>query len=410
MKKIIRLQVLFIALIAFSCGKEDGPPAVPVPDIDIYAFGQCTTQPGNNFDMRLKKYDAVGNEVANGWDLRLDDGNSDYGSNGCMGVDSEGNVYIAYWAFIAGTGDDWRIRKFAPSGTEAPGWDKRVGRDGSGRSGIPIALLVDSADDIYAIGITAFGGTDNEWQIKKYHSDGTEIAEGWDKVIGSPATSDYPIAAALGPDRSLYVLGLINGSRLVKKFSESGVEDASYVPSIAAGCYAAAIALDSAGCLFIAGSRDMGPATREDWFIKKFSATGIEITEGWDKTVDGEGHIDTFDCLMLGMDDSIYAAGSLLSVNATFSRERVVKYLPDGSTGWELTLDEGVFSKINSIAIGPDGEAYAFGYFKGSDDGLSQDWRILKLSRDGEPDPSGWNLTFDANSGQNSGQSIVAVF
>ncbi len=410
MRNMKIFPIILAVSIAVSCGGGGGSPPASEPAIDIYAFGQCTTQPGNNFDMRLKKYDAAGNEVSAGWDLNFDDGNSDYGSNNCMGVDSEGNIYIAYWAYLPSTGYDWRIRKFAPSGAEAAGWDKRVGTDGSGRSGTPVALLVDSSDEVYAVGITVFEGTNNDWQIKKYHSDGTEIAAGWDKIEGVPATSDYPVSAALGPDRSLYVLGVINGTYLVKKYSPNGAEDAAYAPAIAADLYPSEIAVEPAGSLYLGGFRYVDAANREDWFIKKYSAAGIEIAAGWDKTVDYEGHNDAPHCLALDREDSLYAAGSLISADASAEYERIVKYMADGATSWELTLDAGVFSRVNSIAFGPEGEAYVLGYFKGSDEGLSRDWRILRISREGSPDLDAWNLSFDANSGQNTGQSIVAVF
>jgi hypothetical protein len=397
------------ALILASCGGGDpSDPAAPPRPTYIYALGQCTTQPGNHFDMRLKKYDSSGAEITAGWDKLIDNGNSEYGNNDCMGADSAGNIYFAYQENRGMTNYDWRIRKFSPSGDVAPGWDKTFD-GGESLPDYPYSLLVDSSDNVYVIGMIGSASADNEWRIKKYLSDGTEVIAGWDKTIGG-GSSDVPFDAALGSDGSLYVMGMIDGSYLVRKYFSNGSLDSSYSVPLTASGSPQAIALDYSDQLYVAGYRFVDATRRLDWSIKKYSSTGEEITTGWDKTIDGGNTVDELRCIAVDKAGNLYAAGLFDTGSAsTAYSPRIIKFKPDGSTDWAKTLADAEFRSVNSMSFGPGGEAYVIGTY-GALGGLSLDWRIAKFSSEGVEDAS-WSKTVAAGTGQpDCGQAILAVF
>ena len=58
--------------------------------------------------------------------------------------------------------------------------------------------------------------------------------------------------------------------------------------------------------------------------------------------------------------------------------------------------------------MGPGDDLYVAGYFDGGGGPTIWDWRLEKFSSGGIADPA-WNETFDANSGQDEGLSLVTV-
>jgi hypothetical protein len=212
-----------------------------------------------------------------------------------LAVDSGNNLYAAIQDTETVSDYTWVIKKYAADGTEdTVGWDKTVNAPGRD---IPEALVVDSTDHVYAIGVgeSLFDATSNrDWRIKKYASDGTEVIAGWDKAVHI-GHSDQPHAAALDAADNLYVVGSNEDGWMMKKFGPDGTEDPAWNISLSDGDEAIAVAVDLTNdWVYVVGSAtnladaDSGP----DWWLHRFATDGTPSGAPWPRVIDACTGVD----------------------------------------------------------------------------------------------------------------------
>jgi hypothetical protein len=142
-----------------------------------------------------------------------------------------------------------------------------------------------------------------------------------------------------------------------------------------------------------------------DWWIKKFSPDGTEISAGWNKQLSGAS-IAVSDypySIQSDHSGSIYAAGTM--GNASGNLDGCIKKYSSGGTeivgGWNKLIDgSGGNDEIRCLAVDADGNLYAAGTGTNLVTGTSgKDWWIKKYNSSGTEITSGWNKKIDGNGG-----------
>ncbi len=340
---------------------------------NVYVTGAIYNQGGSgNQDWVIKKYDSTGNEDTTNWNKTFDGGRHDAGI--VARVDNFGNVYFGGRRGLAQSGsyETW-IKKFYYNGTEDLSWNKtlRLGYESG-----PEDILIDSFGDIYVVGHggNLFNLTSNyDWFIKKFYSNGSEIA-GWNKIIDYNGRSNFPAKAALDINDNLYVGGRIllnDGWRsLVKKYNSAGNEDAGWNKISGGNSIAFDISGDSSNNVYVA-SFLRGSSTGQDWHIEKYDSAGNEDAT-FNKTLDLGGFDDVPYSIEV-YDTNVYVAGT----NGVIGW--IKKFDLSGNEdviSWNKTI--GSMNRIYSLAVdNSSGNIYVAG-----SQGNFAGWRIKKYEGD----------------------------
>ena len=273
----------------------------------------------------IKKFTSSGVEDTVNWNKVLT------GMGGwprAMLTDSGGNLYIAGQGINqvgANTYYDWVIKKYSPSGIEDMSWNKKYSSGGSADDGAN-AIAIDSTGNIYVAGygdnlVTA--GSRGDWWIKKFNPTGVEITSNWDKKFSS---ADYYWEQAKGitvdSAGDVYVTGYWNQNSsgnnsiwLLKKYSSAGIEDAvNWNKQFPATSRGLSLVTDSSGNLYAAGTLlyYFASGSYEDWYLKKFSASGTEDILNWDRKFNPSAIGDQLNAIAIDPAGKIYVGGNYL--------------------------------------------------------------------------------------------------
>jgi len=232
---------------------------------NVYVTGRSQGS-GADFDYVTVKYDSGGNQQ---WVSRYNSGSGDDEASG-IAVDADGNVYVTGRSQGSGAGFDYVTVKYDSGGNEQ--WVSRY--DQNNDVDEAAALALDSAGNVYVTGRSQGSGTGFDYVTVKYDSGGNEQ---WVSVYDQNGGADEAAALALDSAGSVYVTGRSQGSGtgfdyLTLKYDGSGgvVWKARYNNKDVNGAdEATAIALDSAGNVYVAG-RSQGSGTGQDYATVKY--------------------------------------------------------------------------------------------------------------------------------------------
>ena len=242
-----------------------------------------------------------------------------------LATDSAGNVYLAGYTGGDLFGDsnnggrDAFIIKYNSAGTEQ--WHKLLGTSSLDQA---YALATDSTDNVYLAGSTwgdLFGESNNGYYdafIVKYNSAGTEQ---WHKLMGSSGSEGAKALATDSTD-NVYLAGFTRGDlfgesnngyydAFIVKYNSAGVEQWHKLLGTSVDEYTAALATDSTGNVYLAGTTEgdlFGESNNGigDAFIIKYNSAGVEQ---WYELLGTSGY-DQAHALATDSIDNVYLAGS----------------------------------------------------------------------------------------------------
>ncbi len=192
--------------------------------------------------------------------------------------------------------------------------------------------------NVYVVGYgrNLAGPTGQDGWMKKFNSNGVENITHWNKnYTGPDGGSDFARSVAVDGNHDVYVVGygqaLVTGSSSddwwVKKFSASGVEYASWNKTFTGtptgSDYALSVAVDSNDNAYVVGYGNnlVNSTSGFDWWIKKFDRNGVENTTAWNKTITAPTSSTTDVASFVAVDgnDNIYVVGYAQKLSSSTS-------------------------------------------------------------------------------------------
>lgn len=357
-------------------------------------------------DWVIRKYNSAGTEITAGWPIAANGSANASDVPQAIVVDKNGDIYVAGSCIVTGSSyADWCIKKFSASGIENTAqWNLRFSSSFDQTDTIQ-ALAVDSQNNLYVAGtgfnLVTAGSSAGDWWIKKFSATAIEDQTNWNKKFdgGAGATvNDLVIDAGDNVYAVGYGYNLINGTSgydwWLKKFSSIGVEDTGnwdkkFPVSGSAEEVAYGVALDSSGNVYVVGcgTNLVSALSGVDWWLKKFSSSGIEDTLNWDKKFSSSGtQEDRAFSVAVSAAGYVYVAGfgtNLLSVSSGNDGwvKRFTTSGAEDTTNWNKTIGTSGVDQMNKVTLSGSGHVYVSGFGNNLVNGSSQaDWWIKKYT------------------------------
>lgn len=250
-----------------SADSDDLATAIAVDTAgNVFVTGGSFGASGS-FDYLTIKYSPTGQRL---WYRRYDGIFSGIDYATAITTDATGNVYVTGSSKGVDKNDDIVTIKYDTNGKSL--WGKRY--DGSGKGDdTAVAVVVDGTGNVYVAGTSKGNNTKNDLLVLKYNSAGHID---WEKRYNNSTNDDDGAAAlALDANGNIYVTGFstsANGTDYITlKYSPTGAKlwSARYNNSSAKKDDAAsAIAVDSAGNIYVTGTSWGGASSKDIVTIK----------------------------------------------------------------------------------------------------------------------------------------------
>lgn len=360
-----------------------------------------------------------GKEVLTGWNKQL---GAPYYYTSDIKIDAAGNIYVAGYGsnlVNASSGSDWWIKKYDANGVEdTVNWDKKYSYFLSS-SDVPNAMAIDSSGNVYVAGTVSTGA----WWIKKFSASGVEDTTNWNKYI--PNSISEPKSIAIDSTDQVYIAGYgedlvgtnTNRDWMIRKYSPTGVEDLAWNKKIhSSGAFddgATAIAIDSANNIYVAGYgyRLVDSSSMDDWWIKKFSSLGTEITSGWDKRYNSNTiYWDRPASIAIDSSNNVYVTGYWGDNSSGGTAQWMIKKFSSGGT--EDTLAWNKLFPLSSagadLAVDSSGNLFAAGSLSNKVNSSSySDLAVKKFSSSGTEDLINWDRKFNQSNNSDYATGIA---
>jgi hypothetical protein len=279
-----------------------------------------------------------------------------------VGVDRDNNVYV----LNGSTGENWSIKKFTQQGTELMEWDITGEQTMKAKS-----LAIDHDNNLYVVGENEQG-----WHIKKFSSTGEEDTAQWNKTYGLEWISE---------------------------------ENFVYEDHL----FATSVAVDCENNVYVAGKHEyFSPPSGGDtpyfsWALKKFDSNGNEL---WTKKfISGNSYYPSMnmDQCVIAVDsqNALYMLATIANNSEHSSSDPdedllLIKFAADGTYLWKKEFDFSqdtttVYDYATSIAIDSSDTIYISGHV-----GISSSnpfWVVKKIDATGELDTD-WEIRINEQS------------
>jgi hypothetical protein len=318
-------------------------------DGNVYVSGRSQGY-GSGFDYLTLKYDPDGNQL---WEARYNGiGNGDDQAYALtLGTTA---VYVTGKSYGADSGFDYLTIKYDLDGNKL--WENRYNGTGNGDDEA-CDLVLDLAGNVYVIGKSTGSGSDFDYLIIKYDSNGTELWEtryngvgnGDDEALALTVdNAGYTYATGksigIGTDFDFATIKIDPNGNLLWANRYNGVLDNIDI--------AKAIAVDLSGNVFVAGSArivDDGWG-RNDYAILKYDANGNQLWLRYNH----EGANDDLADMVIDQEGNVYVTGTMW--HALSQKDYVTfKYDTNGNMLWRAPYG-GPGGDDIAVAIGLDGD------------------------------------------------------
>jgi hypothetical protein len=339
----------------YSSGTRDTGSGIAVDASgNVYITG--TTQIRNSVEFRTIKYDSSGNII---WNVTYTNIGDDYAYG--IAVDSSGNVYVVGVSYVAisSSMDEpaFRTIKYNSSGSIV--WNVTYSTCSCiGGVDYAYAVAVDSSGNVYVTGGTQpyTSSQMNEFRTIKYNSSGSVV---WNITSSSSGAAD---AIALDSSGNVYVAG----SGGVVKYNSSGSTVWTVYNSNDAYT---AITVDSSGNVYVTGKSYTGSVWNQN--VIKYNSTGSVV---WDYNGLSTNYITRG--IALDSSGDVYVTG--IDQSSSTMPLRTIEYNNSGSVLWNVTYS-GSSDKYDwgeGITLDASGNIYIGGYIQQSN--LIPQFLILK--------------------------------
>ena len=291
---------------------------------NVYVVGSRWN--GTDFDWMIKKYSSSGVEDSANWDMLINSGN---GNDEAMGVatDSAGNVYVVGYGrnLASGTsGEDVWIKKFSSNGVLS--CEQQLDEGAANLSDRATSIAVNNTSSkIYVAGYKTVAGPDQRLFVKRLRMSDCSIEAS--ATGNSAGTADYAAAVKIDNAGAVYVAGVYSSPDQdwwIQKYTSALALSAEYNTIVNRQHVAQAIGVDSANRIYVGGYKTTsGAANSQDVWLRQFSSSLVE-NSAWNKIYDSgysnndqatavvvtSGSIDADNVYMIGWSTNIVGGSS----------------------------------------------------------------------------------------------------
>lgn len=267
------------------------------------------------------------------WVARYDGTNNDQGV--AIAVDSTGNTYVTGSTSRAGTNNDILTIKYDPNGALL--WAQVY--NGSGYvDDYPATIKLDSAGNVVVFGLANRGaGNGADYVTLKYDSNGVMQ---WVRAFnGSASLNEGPVAMAIDSSNNIFVTGSTdpggaNTDFLTVAYNSAGALLWARTYGGAAGGedYPCGIGVDNSGNVYVAGSAVRDAGFGKDFVTIKYDSTGTAL---WMRAYSGSAGGDDFaqGISVRGSTGDVFVTGSALRIG-TGNDYVTLRYDTSGALQW----------------------------------------------------------------------------
>jgi uncharacterized delta-60 repeat protein len=353
----------------------DRPAALAIDkNGNVYVTGYSTSLVAGS-DFLALKYSPAGtllwvnryNGTGNGSDLATS-----------LKVDANSNVYVTGTSYGAGTTEDYATLKYGPAGNLI--WARRY--DGPVKNADQAAALVlDPAGNLYVTG-SSWGGNSWDMATLKYDSNGNLV---WLRRYNGGKDADLASGLAIDASSNVYVVGrtsIWGGNSSYKfltvKYDTNGnlIWTKTYKGYSSNHSFATALKVDGSSNILVTGP-SWGIGTSYDFATIKYDLNG---NQQWGSRYNGSSSGGDFPAaLAVDSSGNIYVAGSRYVRLGRASYDFVtIKYSPLGQEQWSRIFEGGGTDKPTALIVDKLGNLYVTGFSQGSSS--SYDFVTIKYS------------------------------
>lgn len=253
------------------------------------------------------KYDDAGRRL---WVRKIKEPSASNDGLAVLALDGSGNAFVTVRTLGLDASDDCLTVKYGPNGKTL--WTRTYDGPGGGNDAA-FALAVDGFANVHLAGWSV--GADGEWDYItiKYDKDGRPL---WVRRYDGPEKSnDGAFALALDGAGNVYVTGHSQGTDTSSdyatiKYSPAGKRlwTARYNGPANGYDGAAAVGIDRAGNVYVAGSSWVSESNIADYVVLKYAPDG---TLRWTKRYDGPGRgLDQVEAMIVESAGRVFVTGS----------------------------------------------------------------------------------------------------
>lgn len=294
---------------------RDIPSALAVDSTgNVYITGQSWNSTCCSYDYVTIKYNAVGTAL---WTKRYNHTYSSTDIPTAIAVDKTGNVYVTGRSDGGASNYDYATIKYGSNGTQL--WVKRYLGIPTGAANIDYAkgIAIDGTGNIIVTGQSgaASSGSAGDYATVKYNPAGTQL---WVKRFdGNAHYEDDAKAVAVDALGNIFVTGWSMTAQTgvqtlpayaTIKYSPAGTQLWSRLyRGLNKVDYATALALDTAGNVYVTGNSSVGPFGDYDYSTVKYSTSGVQQ---WAKTYGGAAkYYDTPSAIAVNSTNNVFVTG-----------------------------------------------------------------------------------------------------
>lgn len=354
----------------------DSPFAIAVDPSsgDVLVTGGSSV-PGGLYDMVTIRYNSAGDTV---WVRRYNGPGDSWDDGRAIAIDPIGNVYVSGWSYSEEELFNYVTVKYTAMGeqewiAEYNATDDQV-----------VDMTIDASGNVYVTGRSGGVGTATDYATVKYNTLGEQQ---WVARYNGPGnTQDYAAGIAVDEQGNVYVTGSSgegseNRSDFVTvKYNSSGVQQwvgryTNYWD------YATAIAVDASANVYVTGySYAFG--TYYDYVTVKYTTGGVER---WVQRWNGPGTSDDLPYdIAIDASGNVIVTGDAFFVSGSGSDYGTVKYSPSGAEQWARRYNGpgNALDIASALAIDESGNIYVTGNSR--DENLADDFGTIKYSASGD--------------------------
>jgi uncharacterized delta-60 repeat protein len=277
---------------------------------------------GTNFDFVTIKYNSTGDTV---WVRRYDGPSSSDDGASAIILDGNGNVYVTGHSFEFGMNYDYATIKYNSAGVAQ--WVRRYNNPGNSWDAAS-AIAVDNSGNVYVTGISGDNYGWFDYATIKYNSAGETL---WVRRYGGPGNQDdHASAIVVDNSGNVYITGFCgiygpNKDYATIKYDSAGVEQ--WVQTYdGPGNYedmASDIALDGSGNVYVTG-HSYGSNDSADYATIKYNSSG---TQQWLVRYNGPGNNnDIANAIAVDSAGNVFITGASYG-SGTSSDYTTIKYV-----------------------------------------------------------------------------------